>query len=139
LGKVVHIYIQKSWDLCSESPTSRITQNRCYGERGRESILYGYSSNFNCTRPPLMCTVEIFIHTGKGAKGAELTSEKARGQCFTKPVENANKTDCISSLYTLLNVSKDDMEGFVSLYLFGQVPHLSLSLLFVELAEACLC
>jgi hypothetical protein len=86
-----------------------------------------------------MCTVEIFIHTGKGAKGAELTSEKARGQCFTKPVENANKTDCISSLYTLLNVSKDDMEGLVSLYLFGHVPHLSLSLLFVELAEACLC
>jgi hypothetical protein len=41
--------------------------------------------------------------------------EKIEGQQFTGGVENTKITDCISSLQTLLNTSKDGIEGFVSL------------------------
>ncbi len=34
---------------------------------------------------------------------------KVEGQKFTRGVENTNMTDCISSLKTLLNTSKDDI------------------------------
>ncbi len=42
-----------------------------------------------------------------------------RGQQFTKLVETTNMADCISSLETLLNTSKDDIYGQVSLQLIS--------------------
>ncbi len=48
------------------------------------------------------------------------TSEKVRGALVHKRgVENTNITGCISSLETLFNTSKDDIQGLVSLQLFG--------------------
>ncbi len=35
--------------------------------------------------------------------------EKVEGQQFTRGVENTNITDCVFSLETLLNTSKDDI------------------------------
>jgi hypothetical protein len=59
-----------------------------------------------CLRPPLLIlpppfhTVYVYnIHLfTQGRGGGELTREKVREAMFTKPVENTNMTDCISSL-----------------------------------------
>jgi hypothetical protein len=47
-----------------------------------------------------VCSVTVYVlnHTGKRGRGGDLTREKLEGQCFIKPVENTNMTDCISSL-----------------------------------------
>ncbi len=41
------------------------------------------------------------------------------GGGLIRGAENTNMTDCISSLYTLLNTSKYDVQGLVSLLIFG--------------------
>jgi hypothetical protein len=54
--------------------------------------------------PPLTHCVRVYsilIYTGKGGeRGESLPESRLEGQQFTKPVENINMTDCISSLQT---------------------------------------
>jgi hypothetical protein len=62
--------------------------------------------------PPLIhcivyTCVQVYLFTGRG--GESLSGRRLEEQRFTKPVENANMTDCISSLQTLLTTSKDDI------------------------------
>jgi hypothetical protein len=46
----------------------------------------------------------------EGEEGGGWTCEKVRGALVhTRGVENTNMTDCIYSLYTLLNTSNDDI------------------------------
>ncbi len=67
---------------------------------------------YNTTQHPPTATHCLHIlERGRGGGGQRET----RGQQFTRGVENTNMTDCISSLKTLLNTSKDDMYDFVSL------------------------
>ncbi len=48
----------------------------------------------------------VYFFTQGREEGGELTRKKLRWQKFTKPVENTNMTDCISSL---VKTSKDDI------------------------------
>ncbi len=65
--------------------------------------------------PPHCCTLYEYIvlhtpahiHTWKGGIGGRWTSEKVRGALVHRRVENTNMANCISSLKTLLNTSKD--------------------------------
>ncbi len=75
---------------------------------------YGLQHNSTPTAPspppPQLHTVCIYctFTFGKGEWVGEVR-EKVEGQQFTRGVENINMTDCISSLQTLLNTSKDDI------------------------------
>ncbi len=62
--------------------------------------------------PPHSHTLSAYtwvLYVCKGGEGSGEVREKVEGQQFTRGVENTNITDCISSLYTLLNTSKDDI------------------------------
>jgi hypothetical protein len=59
--------------------------------------------------PPLRaCLYIMYVYFGKGGGVGEVR-EKVEGQQFTREVEITYMTDCISSLWTLLNTSKDDI------------------------------
>ena len=65
--------------------------------------------------PPLVTHMHIpcsFSHIWKGGGWGEDNSENVRGGLVHKRVENTNMTDCISSLQTLLNTSKDNFFFF---------------------------
>ncbi len=67
-----------------------------------------------------LCTFTL----GRGGGALWEIREKIEGQ-FTRGVENTNMTDCISSLQTLLNTSKDDIQDFVSFQIHVPSPHTS--------------
>jgi hypothetical protein len=54
------------------------------------------------------CLYILYVYFGKRGGVGEVR-EKVEWQQFTRGVENINITDCISSLKTLLNTSKDDI------------------------------
>ncbi len=75
--------------------------------------------------PPPYTLYSVYVYTvylftqGRGGEGESYPERRLEGQQFTKPVENTNMTDCISRLLTLLNTSKDDIQGLVSLSLIS--------------------
>ncbi len=67
-----------------------------------------YNTTQHPPPPSHTLSVLLYVYFGKGGGVGEVR-EKVEGQQYTRGVENTNMTDCISSLKTLLNTSKDDI------------------------------
>jgi hypothetical protein len=53
--------------------------------------------------------IDMYLFTQGRGDGGSKPVRRLERQWFTGGVENTNMTDCISSLLTLLNTSKDDI------------------------------